>query len=295
MAPVVGWNATHDFVSFVFQGDRIGPAQTGLNPAGAARELFGSMAYANPLVWGIAVVAVIRMVHGTASGHARFNRFVLCSALPLIALFLISAWFKPTLPHWSAPAYSLILIPAGLLFAPQPRWIKAAALSMATLWCVLVAGVVWVPLDPVPRDPESLGKHDVTLDMVGWKTAATGFKPALDSLEHAGVLSSTSRFIITHWFPGAHTEHHLAAPLGYPIFPVGDTAELHHYAFIRDRIAPVDSHATHLYLATSRQFRNPDRYPEFTDIHCIDTLPVHKGNRHVANFFLFTLRIQNSN
>jgi hypothetical protein len=295
MIPVVIWNASNGFVSFVFQTDRIGPAETGLDSMGAARELLGSMAYANPIVWGIAVAAVIRMLRGTSTGDVRFDRFILCSALPLIALFLASAWFKPTLPHWSAPAYSLILVPAGLLFAPHPRWIKVAAVTMAALWCILVAVIVWVPLERLPSPPEALGKQDVTLDMVGWKNAASTLTPVLDSLRRADGLQPSSRMLITHWFPGAHTEHYLAVPLGIPIYPVGDTASLHHYAFLRNRIAPLDPHATHLYLATSRHFRDPVKQPEFTDIRCIDTLPIFKGKHHVANFFLYTVQLRASN
>lgn len=164
-APVLWWNAQHDWVSFRFQlghGFRGVPRGT---PLGRELELVGGQAgLASPILFALLAAAVgVALRDGWRSRHAdgptapAVRRFALATvaALPL-AFFAVSAWQRSPEPNWPAMGYPGAL--ALLAASPAPWaaggwWRRGVALAVALV--ALVAVQLWRPVLPVAprRDP----------------------------------------------------------------------------------------------------------------------------------------------
>ncbi|HXI02905.1 MAG TPA: glycosyltransferase family 39 protein, partial [Candidatus Saccharimonadales bacterium] len=100
--PVVAWNSTHDWISFVFQLHH----GLGADGRGALSQevglLEGQAALASPILlamMGVAAIAALRRKEPD-------ERFLLgMMALAPAAFFVVSALRKPVAPNWTAPAY----------------------------------------------------------------------------------------------------------------------------------------------------------------------------------------------
>lgn len=154
-APVLLWNAQHDWISFVFQ------IRHGLSkPEGSALraawrhegDFFGGQAgLASPILFVMLGIATWRAF------RARDARFVLAMVATVsFSFFFYSAMRQRVEPNWPALAY----IPAIVLLAATPfgakgrRWLSAGTILAGVLSAVIyVQGIVPIlPLAP-RRDP----------------------------------------------------------------------------------------------------------------------------------------------
>jgi hypothetical protein len=219
------------------------------------------------------------------------DRLFIYLTLPTIAIFLFSSLFKPTLPHWSAPAYTLLVIPAGAYFANRVKIVRAAAGLMITIWIAAPIAIQSVPFDTKNMELTSVGRFDFTLDLYGWKSVGKDFTILHKKLLADGVVNEDSRIVITKWFPGAHLEHYVAQGAGITVWPVGDTASLHHYAFIKHHLPAPKPEANHYYITTSHFFIDPQKNTSFSSHTLHSIIPVFKGARHVENVFVYLVRL----
>jgi hypothetical protein len=289
--PVIMWNIANEFVSFRFQGERIGAESVGINWKYFAQELFGSVAYNNPLVWICLVITLVALLKRRSILTPSLDRLFIYLSLPVIVIFLFSSLFKPTLPHWSAPAYTLLVIPAGAYFAKREKIVRAAAGLMMTIWIAAPIVIQSVQLDTQNKEVTRRGRFDFTLDLYGWKSIGEDFTTLHKKLLRDGVVNEDARLVITKWFPGAHLEHYVAQSAGITVWPVGDTASLHHYAFIKHRLPAAKPETNHYYITTSHFFIDPQKNTSFSSIKLHSIIPVFKGSRHVENAFVYLVKL----
>jgi 4-amino-4-deoxy-L-arabinose transferase-like glycosyltransferase len=107
-APVLAWNAAHDWTSFAFQAGRA----TGmhLRPLAPLETLAGEALFVLPWIW-LAMMAVF--VVALRRGPGEWRPWLLCclAAPPIVAFVVVSAWSSQrVLFHWAAPGY-LMLFP----------------------------------------------------------------------------------------------------------------------------------------------------------------------------------------
>jgi len=167
IAPVLYWNATHDWLSFRYQlGHGFRPKDWEWTRVGIS-QLAQFFAYAP----GIYVFGLIALVAGFSEWRERGVQLSLLLVLPVLLLFASGSGREESLPHWTALAW------AGC--APlAARWVLAhwtrrpvrllgyfsAGYSLALI--LLLHVLILFPALPFP------GKHHPLAPLTGWPQAA---------------------------------------------------------------------------------------------------------------------------
>ena len=132
--PVLGWNASHGWASFAFQGGRAVAYR--LNLAGPLLVLAGEALFLLPWIWAGLIAGLLR---GLRDGPRAWKSWLLCwLALPPVVLFAVVAlWSRHVLFHWAMPGYLFLfpLLGAQLvrLAAARPVLLRRAATGSAML------------------------------------------------------------------------------------------------------------------------------------------------------------------
>lgn len=219
------------------------------------REVFGSFAYNNPL-------NVIMLVMALISFKERLKQFslLLWLGLPLIITVLFLSLFNDTLPHWSGPAYStLILITASWLselpILKAKKWIMASTSLTAGALLLAIYVINFWPGTIGNKTMPNLGKHDVTLDMSGWRAFGKDLRKFYE--EDNNGHDSKPRFIFSnYWFPAAHLSFYVARPMGLNVKAVGPLNDIHHFAWLNARLPELNEGEDAYYIGISN-FNDP--------------------------------------
>ena len=201
-APVLIWNAQHEWASFAFQGAR---AVGGLLPRPdlLLTAIGLTSLYLFPWIWLALVVILVRGLRRFREVAAP-DRFLLCQAIPSLAAFTLVACFRRVLPHWTLVGYLALLPMLGRLWEERwradPATMRRRLIAMAAV--PLVAGLFMVaqfrfgivqqgarwglPLVPTRADP--------TVDLYGWDQVAA-------ELDRRGLLQRRDTFLFTQsWY-----------------------------------------------------------------------------------------------
>lgn len=154
-APVLAWNARHEWASFAKQGGRAGDGEV-LTLRFLGELLGGQFALATPIIFVLCVAGVV-----AAARHRREAVLLLALVLPAAALFLWQSLFSRVQGNWPAILYPAAALAAGAFLAPAwRRWVRpGAALGLAMTLAVLVQAT----LAPLPLERRS----DPTLARLG--------------------------------------------------------------------------------------------------------------------------------
>ena len=164
VAPVIVWNAQHQWISFTFQAGR--SAAHRFDPAGLITALLAQAALLTPWVAVPLVWAAVRAVRGKDPKSA----FLLIAAAPTLVLFnLLPLIGAKVLPHWPMPGWLLLFPLLGAALAGSQktwpaRWAWISALLLALLWGAAAsdAATAWIK-DVAPRL-----KTDPTAEAMSW-------------------------------------------------------------------------------------------------------------------------------
>jgi 4-amino-4-deoxy-L-arabinose transferase-like glycosyltransferase len=152
-APVIAWNARHDWISFAFQlrhgfGDAAGsPLKRELEFIG------GQLGLVSPILFAMCVLAVAR-----SRNDPLFPLYHLLAIIPIVVFvfFMYSATRRRVEANWPAIAY----LPAVLLlvaYGGNERWDKwlRGGIALAAILTLVTYVNAFVPILPVParRDP----------------------------------------------------------------------------------------------------------------------------------------------
>jgi len=175
-APVLAWNARHDWISFRFQ------LEHGLGkPKGSAlnRELEligGQLALVTPILFALAAASVWRALRRPRD-DAHFVLAIV--AVGSWAFYIYSAIHRRVEANWPAPAYipALVLLASQVVDPPDAalsRWFRRGLVLAAVLVGVLYAYVL-SPLQPIPARKDPLARA------AGWD----GLAMQVDSVRRA--------------------------------------------------------------------------------------------------------------
>ena len=293
--PMLIWNIQNDFVSFRFHGDRVGFFGP-LHPAGFFTEIGGEIVYNNPVNVVIAIIAIVAACRKRLSIDIKHQRFILLTALPFIGLFLLLSLTRPTLPHWSGPAY-VMLIPLSAVWLSSTETRKArriTATALIVLALTLILGVAEIKTGFVPLDhhtePTELGLDDITLDVYGWRQAGEKFAEIYRQEVAKGNMQPDDAIIGHKWFPTASFHYYAARPLGLKMLGYGSLKSIHKYMWINDIDGGFEKGCNYWYLADSHFFLDPEeiyKYTNFLNIKQIAIIPIERNGKTVRNIYVY--------
>ena len=296
--PILYWNIQNDFISFSFHGTRVGGGKLNFGTFGT--ELAGEFLYNNPVNFVLAIIAIILSFKGKIKLEKTTLRLILCIVLPMIAVFLCFSLTRPTLPHWNAPAYVLLILLTAIWLRDKnvdsERLPKSITATLCVLVATLIIGVAEIKTGFIPLDrhtePEMLGRNDFTLDMYGWKQLETKFADFRQQKIAEGVMHEEDGIVADEWFPLANLDYYVARPLGMKVMGVGYLEKLHKYVWINEERGGFKKGEDFWFLTDSRYLKNPNGlYPGgFESIEPLGTITITRCGKPAKNFFVYSCK-----
>ena len=176
-APVIVWNAQHDFESFRFQSSaRYAKARFGLHWLWEC--LGGQVLVLNPVLAALTPMLLLWLVRRCRGGDAR-ARWLLAFAAPLPLFLLATALCIQVKINWFAPA-AVPMALAGVLWWTQSDF-RQVHPRLARVACVAVIAVsALLPLSPIVRllpahgDTSWSGWEEIAARAESWKDRIDG-------------------------------------------------------------------------------------------------------------------------
>lgn len=302
--PILIWNAQNAFVSFGFHGDRVG-LSGGLQTGSFFTELAGEFFYNNPVNFVLALIALTAVARKKNILIRSAQRLMLCTALPMILLFLLFALTKPILPHWNAPAYCmLILLSASWLSERNPVVHQKISIppfvvgALSVLLLTLFVGVAeiktgFIPLDRHEEKDLRLGSDDFTLDMYGWRQLGAKFARFREEALAQGVMKREDGIVGNQWFPLANIDYYVARPLHLKVLGYGYLGRLHKYLWTNGKKGGFVKGADYWFIADSRYFSDPNeayQWQNFQQIEQVGTIDIERQGRVVKHFYVYACK-----
>ncbi len=181
-APVLLWNAEHDWASFAKQGGRAGVFDLSRAPQFLGELIGGQAGLATPLIFALCLAGIGFATRRALSGTAAWTLLVALTALPLL-VFAQHALGDRVQANWPAIIYPAAAIAAAGLPGNWPRLIRPAALLGLTLTLIAWTQASFAPL-PLPM------RLDPTLLRLGGWTALAHDIEAERSRTHAAFIAS---------------------------------------------------------------------------------------------------------
>ena len=297
--PILYWNIQNDFISFRFHGERVGLfGKPNLSTFGT--EIAGEFFYNNPVNFILAIIAIIAASKKRLQLDRQAQRLILCIALPLIFVFLFFSFTRPTLPHWNAPAYILLILLSAVYLRDKhahadmvPKSIIAA---LSVLVITLIIGVAEIKTGFIPLDKhteaEQVGRDDFTLDMYGWRQLGEKFADFREEKIAEGLMKAEDGIVANQWFPLANLDYYVARPLGMRVMGLGWPEFLHKYLWINDKRDGFHLGEDYWFLTGSRYLKNPKETYQwfFKEIELVGVIPIERGGKTVENYFIYTCK-----
>lgn len=206
--PVIGWNASHHWASFAFQGGRaVGAA--GFRPLSVLAAVGGQAAYLLPWVWAMLLVALAGSIRRAARGESGpGERLLLSQSVTPLALFLVVSAVRPILPHWTLVGYISAYPLLGRLWAARaearPARMRRAGLAMAAVpvaIMLLFAGQYRFGIvSTAGLPPKRAAQADPTSEIFGWDQLG-------DELRRRGLLEPGTFVFTSLWYHSGHVAY----------------------------------------------------------------------------------------
>lgn len=299
--PILIWNIQNGFISFGFQGERVNIINAGLNLNYFVTELAGEFLYNNPVNFVVILIAVIAVFKGRLKITRAHSQIILLASLPLIFSVLFFSLFRSTLPHWSAPGYTSLILLAAVWLDQKKELSKfmtfvllSSTLSLLAL--ILILGFVQIRWSPFKIDHSTnyhdLGKNDPSLDLTGFRQTGEEFAKIVQRDQLSGAMRDNAVLVGNNWFPLANYDYYAASPIGMKVYGIGNIDRIHKYAWINRINGVLVLGMDAYYLTDSRDYRSPFGVFEgyFETIESADTIQILTGEKVVKRAFVFRLK-----
>lgn len=297
-SPVIIWNALNNWESFLFQGSRALSFQ--FKPLTLTAELFGQFAYNNPISVVVLVLIFIPFFKNYRTQSTQIQSILLWFSMPLILLVVFLSLFNRTQPHWTGPAYYGLILVAATLLDQMPqlqlnKFIKGINAANWLLVATLLVGIVHSNVGLLPSLPpkniETMGQYDFSIDMYGWQQVQN----KIDSLLIAEKTSDPafeSNFLMTrNWFPAGHLHYYVSTPLQKPLYVCGTLGERHHFKQVNQKTGSISKGNDGLFIQLS-QYPRPFPsllYKHFERVESLQPLMIYRRGKPVYAIFTYKL------
>lgn len=299
LLPLVLWNVQNEFISFTFHTARVAPAW-GLRLDYFLTEIFGQVAYNNPVNYVLIVIALIGFIKRENFIESSKARILLATAFPLWVVFTGFSLFRSTLPHWTAPAFLPLILLAAAFWSEQPAknffWIKVPSYFLAGLLVVTFWLINFSPLQLGKKsETKFFGEDDFTQDLYGWDQVSKGFWEAAEREETKGAMPKGAGIVSYKWFPAAHIDFYVAQPLHKKLFVIGEMSDIHKYAWINNYRGGLTKGEDYYHVAVSNVYKDPsDLFGSyFEKIEPMDTVEIKRGGKTMRYAFFYRLKNYN--
>jgi len=302
--PVIWWNFQNDFISLAFQGGRVNVASgISFRPDYFILEILGEFLYNNPINVILVITTVIGFFKIKKESLPYYLKILLSISLPLILTFIGFSLFKRTLPHWTAPAYTTLLIGVAYYLDHKHKsttnqtYIPGVLkYSIGLLLLVMVVGFLQIKVgiirfdDPDTVSANRLGKKDISLDIYGWRQIGEEFKKILKRDQSSGEFTANA-LISQKWFPAANLDYYAGYKNNIDVLGFSDIIDIHKYYWINQQRCGFHLGMNAYFITTSHDYFDPAiGYKQyFKNISLSDTIKIERGGRHVMNVFVYRL------
>lgn len=161
IAPVLYWNANHEWISFAYQlghgtHDGVWKIQEWLT------SLAGQVVVYSPFL----MVAIIGFIWMHRVDWTTKESFWFAMAVPGLALFAWTGGYEPVLPHWTAISW-LLLLPAAAVWLTDKVWWSRLTVVYAAFITVAFLGALAFPSISLNG-----GKQNPVQEVQGWPEAS---------------------------------------------------------------------------------------------------------------------------
>ncbi len=216
-SPVLVWNVSNGWASFLFQGGR---AVVGLlpRPDYLVTAMFAQAGYLFPWIWIPLVVLLVRQARNWGQLEHENERMAFCLAVLPILVFTAVACFRQVLPHWGLIGLVSLMPALGDSWRQQvdarPRTMRWLVIAAAFPVALLALTILEHHTGFLQRDARTgwgllEARTDPTAELYGWDLVA-------DRLDELGILNDENTFLFTRmWYQSAQIAHatHLRRPV----------------------------------------------------------------------------------
>ena len=303
--PIVVWNIQNDWISFTFHGDRVASAFR-LRFDYLFTELFGQVAYNNPVNYVIIVLSLVALYKRKVVLEKNHMRILLLNSIPIWLIFTSFSLFRQTLPHWTGPAFtSLILIASVYLSQKTENSTKdnknilfPSEVRIALYLLIFMMIAAWGLINYFPgtigkkTTVSKYGDTDFTLDMYGWKQIRSGFETIALRDVKSGSMSAQAPIISPKYFPGTEIDYYVARPINRDVLLYGKLTDIHKYAWINEERGHLKAGDDAYLISTSNWYKDPHQYysDNFENIIPTDTITITRSGKVAYYAFIYHLK-----
>ncbi|MEJ7679004.1 MAG: hypothetical protein WKG06_14355 [Segetibacter sp.] len=185
----------------------------------------------------------------------------------MIGVLLFVSLFRDTLPHWSGPAYTCLIILAAVRLASVPddkisRVRTFLKISLAFIVVLSIAGICVINFFPgtlsQKKSGVNIGDGDFTVDLYGWKEAGIKIDSVYRRDIAQNIMPVDAPIIVNKWFPAAHIDFYIASITGQQTFALGTLFNLHQYHWLNQYKKPLKNGDAAYFVMPSNLYKPED-------------------------------------
>ncbi len=303
--PILYWNLQHQFISFGFHSGRVTPALS-IHLEYFLREMGGQIAYNNPVNFFLIAGSLLAALAGKSFLPKTIFRVLILNAIPLWAVFTAFSLFRPTLPHWTGPAYTSMIFVAAAWLREKSLTTNSGRDQMiipsSLKWAVSIIGFLAIlAIFVINYLPAGLGKKqeittygegDFTQDMYGWRQVADGFLRIRNRDIDMGLMSADAPILTFRYFPASFYDYYFAYDKGINVLVPASPDKAHNYIWINEQRGGMKAGDDAYCLVVSNWYSDPaaDHGPYFNTIEGPETFEITRSGVVVRYGLVYRLR-----
>jgi hypothetical protein len=168
----------------------------------------------------------------------------------------------------------------------MPRPILFANILLVAIVMTGIILVNFLPGTLGKKDRQLYGEGDFTLDMYGWENLKPNFSKIINTDIKTGLMKADAVIICNKWFPAAHTDFYVVMPLKKDLIAIGDTNDIHQYAWINTKRKTLQPGDDAYYIVPSNYYADvPANYASYFTTILPPQIIEQKRNGAVCRYF----------
>ena len=294
ISPILFWNIDNNFITYSFHSKRVA-INSAINFNSFIREFFGGILYNNPINYFLIVCSLIACWKNKIAIAVPHIRILLFLSLPLIGGLLFISLFRETLPHWSGPGYTtLIILTSCYLSDAKNKLQKLIPYTLCLIISISFLGILLIRFYPGTLGDKTaitLGGKDATLDMYDWNYFKTEFEKIHQS-DIATAQTKTNFIVNNKWFPGAHIDNYIAQPMKMDFVAIGKLEDIHTYHWLNQYRKPLQKGGDAYFITVSNNYSDPNLIyaSQFETINKPRIIKQYRSGREVRNLYVYLMQ-----